>query len=797
MHLFKTHSEHVIHKEMPLVNKILSLDETMQKMSNEELRAQTDKFKALIKDGTSLDKILPEAFATVREATKRTLSIKQYPVQLLSGIMLYRGCVSEQKTGEGKTLVCAAPAYLTALTGMPVHVVTVNDYLANRDANEIGQIHRFLGLTVGCVLSEMPNSMRQQAYACDITYVTNNELGFDYLRDNMAMSKEETVLRGLGYAIIDEADSVLIDEARTPLIISGHGEQASQMYDVCTTLAKMLKRGTSTEFSMSKLMDGEEFTETGDYAVNEKEKNIVLTGEGIKKVEKFFNINDLSSPDCYGIHHHVMLALRAKELMHRDKDYVVQDGEVRIVDEFTGRVMPGRRYSDGLHQAIEAKENVNVNSENHTYATITFQSFFNKYEKKAGMTGTAMTEKNEFRDIYGMDVIAIPTNRPVIRVDHEDSVYKTLDEKYRAVVLKVKEIHEKGQPVLVGTTDIKTSEIISNLLKKEGLPHNVLNAKNNELEAEIISHAGQYGAITLATNMAGRGTDIKLDERARAAGGLYVIGTQRHESRRIDNQLIGRSGRQGDPGESKFYLSLEDKLMTTYMQKNFLSLLKELDTETGEEIESHILSKAVTKAQKAVESANFAAREQLMKYDTVNQQQCAEIYAIRNKLLTTDHADEALSFFADTYIHDLIDDLYGEGTDEEISSVMTAIRSTIGTAPTDFEKTGNIKRDKDTLYEKSCLIVKNKLDAVKQQEQWESLLSDCTKTAAVRAITFYWAKHLEDMERLREGIGLMAYAQTDAVVEYQKQGNELFYQMTKRIKEDVLRKVLCGPLTAP
>ena len=613
MHIFKTHSERVLKKVKPIVKEILRLDSAMQQMSDEELKGQTEKFRQWIRDGKPVAKILPEAFAVVREASFRTLGMKQYPVQLLSGLMLYNGCISEQKTGEGKTLVCAAPAYLSALSGKPVHVVTVNDYLAKRDADEIGQIHRFLGLTVGCILGEMSQEERRAAYACDITYATNHELGFDYLRDNMAMDESETVMRGLGYAIIDEADSVLIDEARTPLIISGQGGKSTKMYEICDVLAGQLERGTQTEFSATKIFDADEMKETGDYAVDEKEKNIVLTANGIRKVEQFFHIDDLSDPKNLTIHHHVILALRAKELMKRDKDYMVKDGAVQIVDEFTGRVMPDRRYSDGLHQAIEAKEGVQVMEENRTYATITFQNFFNKYEKKSGMTGTAMTEKKEFRDIYGMDVIAIPTNRPVIRVDHEDAVYKTMDEKYRAIIHKIKEVHAKGQPVLVGTTDIKTSETLSAMLKKEGLKHEVLNAKNHELEAEIIAQAGKHGAVTLATNMAGRGTDIKLDDEARAAGGLYVIGTQRHESRRIDNQLSGRSGRQGDPGESKFYISLEDRLMGIFAGKNMMDLFNSMDIEKDEEIGSPLLSKAITNAQKKIESLNFASREQLLK----------------------------------------------------------------------------------------------------------------------------------------------------------------------------------------
>lgn len=791
MGLIKTHSERILKKTAPTVKAILKLDETMQKMSDEELRAQTDKFKTWIKEGKSLDKILPEAFATVREASYRTLGLKQYPVQLVSGIMLHRGCISEQKTGEGKTLVCAAPAYLNALTGMPVHVVTVNDYLAKRDADEIGKIHRFLGLSVGCVLSDMPQELRKEAYACDITYVTNNELGFDYLRDNMVMSADEAVLRGLGYAIIDEADSVLIDEARTPLIISGQSGKSSKMYEVCDVLANQMERGTSTEFSVSKMLNDEEFEETGDYAVNEKDKNIILTSQGIKRVERFFHIDDLSTPGNITIHHNVMLALRAKELMHRDKDYVVKDGEVQIVDEFTGRIMPDRRYSDGLHQAIEAKEGVEIKEENRTYATITFQNFFNKYKKKAGMTGTAMTEKQEFRNIYGMDVIAIPTNRPVIRVDHEDSVYKTMNEKYHAVVEKIKEVHKKGQPILVGTTDIQTSEILSGMLKKEGLPHQVLNAKNHELEAGIIAKAGEHGTITLATNMAGRGTDIKLDEEARKAGGLYVIGTQRHESRRIDNQLSGRSGRQGDPGESKFYLSLEDRLMSIFAKKNLLSLFDEMDLEEGEEIGSPLLSKAITGAQKNIESANFTAREQLLNYDTVNHQQCEDIYNMRRALLTEGDMRETLLFYADGFIEDAVQSLYGDGTEGDLSIIQSRMLHTIGIWLPEDKNSADNKIDKNSLIEKLKERVRvhyDKIEGAGGKEGIENLI----RRSILQSITANWMRHLEAMDQLKEGIGLIAYAQTDPVVAYQQQGTALFEEMQKKIREDVLRDVLCS-----
>ena len=782
MHIFKTHSERVLKKVKPIVKEILRLDSAMQQMSDEELKGQTEKFRQWIRDGKPVAKILPEAFAVVREASFRTLGMKQYPVQLLSGLMLYNGCISEQKTGEGKTLVCAAPAYLSALSGKPVHVVTVNDYLAKRDADEIGQIHRFLGLTVGCILGEMSQEERRAAYACDITYATNHELGFDYLRDNMAMDESETVMRGLGYAIIDEADSVLIDEARTPLIISGQGGKSTKMYEICDVLAGQLERGTQTEFSATKIFDADEMKETGDYAVDEKEKNIVLTANGIRKVEQFFHIDDLSDPKNLTIHHHVILALRAKELMKRDKVYMVKDGAVQIVDEFTGRVMPDRRYSDGLHQAIEAKEGVQVMEENRTYATITFQNFFNKYEKKSGMTGTAMTEKKEFRDIYGMDVIAIPTNRPVIRVDHEDAVYKTMDEKYRAIIHKIKEVHAKGQPVLVGTTDIKTSETLSAMLKKEGLKHEVLNAKNHELEAEIIAQAGKHGAVTLATNMAGRGTDIKLDDEARAAGGLYVIGTQRHESRRIDNQLSGRSGRQGDPGESKFYISLEDRLMGIFAGKNMMDLFNSMDIEKDEEIGSPLLSKAITNAQKKIESLNFVSREQLLKYDTVNCRQREELYEMRNIFLKNSSVEDVLLYYADGFIADTLN---GDNHTD-----MHKICDVLGVRPNaDFPADGHKKNTKD-LEQELKHLVREHYKKVEVEAGGEEAMQRLVRRTVLRAMNVNWMRHLEAMDKLKEGIGLIAYAQTDPLLEYQKRGAVLFEETQRQIREDVLREAL-------
>ena len=632
--VFGTHSDRELKLIYPIVNKIEKLRPQMQAMSDEELRDQTRKFKERLAKGETLDDILPEAFATVREAAKRTLNMEHYPVQLIGGIVLHQGRIAEMKTGEGKTLVSTCPAYLNALAGKGVQIVTVNDYLAKRDAEWMGQVHEFLGLKVGVVLNSMNSEERKAAYNCDITYVTNNELGFDYLRDNMAIYKEQMVLRDLDYCIIDEVDSVLIDEARTPLIISGQSGKSTKLYEVCDVLARQLVRGEeSGEFNKLNAIMGEEITETGDFIVNEKDKVVNLTEEGVHKVEQFFHIENLADPENLEIQHNIILALRANYLMFRDKDYVVKDDEVLIVDEFTGRIMPGRRYSDGLHQAIEAKEHVKVKRESKTLATITFQNFFNKFRKKAGMTGTAQTEEKEFRNIYEMDVIVIPTNKPVIRKDLDDAVYKTKKEKFRAVVEEIVRAHEKGQPVLVGTITIETSEMLSQMLRRRGVPHKVLNAKFHELEAEIVAGAGVHGAVTIATNMAGRGTDIKLDDEARALGGLKIIGTERHESRRIDNQLRGRSGRQGDPGESRFYISLEDDLMRLFGSEKLMSMFNALGVPENEQIEHKMLSSAIEKAQKKIETNNYGIRENLLKYDEVSNEQREVIYAERMQVL--------------------------------------------------------------------------------------------------------------------------------------------------------------------
>ena len=630
--VFGTRSQREVKRIMPLVKKIEDLRPEMQKLTDEELRGKTREFKKRLEEGATLDDLLPEAFATVREAAKRVLGMEHFEVQLIGGIVLHQGRIAEMKTGEGKTLVATLPSYLNALEGKGVHVVTVNDYLAKRDADEMGQVHRFLGLTVGVVLNDMKPEERREAYNCDITYVTNNELGFDYLRDNMVIYKEQLVQRDLHYCIIDEVDSILIDEARTPLIISGQSGKSTKLYEVCDILAQQLERGeASHEMTKMAAIMGEEVIETGDFVVNEKDKIVNLTEQGVKKVEKFFSIENLADPENLEIQHNIILALRAHNLMHRDQDYVVKDDEVMIVDEFTGRIMPGRRYSDGLHQAIEAKEHVKVKRESKTLATITFQNFFNKYDKKGGMTGTALTEEKEFRDIYAMDVVEIPTNKPVQRKDLDDAVYMTKKEKFNAVVQSVKEAHEKQQPVLVGTITIETSELISRMLKREGIPHNVLNAKFHELEAEIVAQAGQAGAVTIATNMAGRGTDIKLDDVSRAAGGLKIIGTERHESRRIDNQLRGRSGRQGDPGESRFYISLEDDLMRLFGSERLMKIFTSLGVAENEQIEHKMLSNAIQKAQEKIEFNNFGIRKNLLDYDQVNNEQREIIYKERRE----------------------------------------------------------------------------------------------------------------------------------------------------------------------
>ena len=791
--VFGTHSERELKLIYPIIDKIEKLRPEMQKMSDEELKDQTRKFKERLAAGETLDDLLPEAFATVREAAKRTLKMEHYPVQLIGGIVLHQGRIAEMKTGEGKTLVSTCPAYLNALSGKGVQIVTVNDYLAKRDAEWMGQVHEFLGLKVGVVLNSMTSEERKAAYNCDITYVTNNELGFDYLRDNMAIYKEQMVLRDLDYCIIDEVDSVLIDEARTPLIISGQSGKSTKLYEVCDVLARQLTRGEeSGEFNKFNAIMGEEIEETGDFIVNEKDKVVNLTAEGVKKVEQFFHIENLADPENLEIQHNIILALRANYMMFRDKDYVVKDDEVLIVDEFTGRIMPGRRYSDGLHQAIEAKEHVNVRRESRTLATITFQNFFNKFRKKAGMTGTAQTEEREFRNIYGMDVIVIPTNRPVIRKDLEDAVYKTKKEKFHAVVEEIVRAHEKGQPVLVGTITIETSEMLSHMLKKRGIPHKVLNAKFHELEAEIVAEAGVHGAVTIATNMAGRGTDIKLDDESKALGGLKIIGTERHESRRIDNQLRGRSGRQGDPGESRFYLSLEDDLMRLFGSDKLMSMFNALGVPENEQIEHKMLSTAIEKAQKKIETNNYGIRENLLKYDEVMNEQREVIYAERLQVLNGENMRDVIMKMLNDIVEGAVDMSIGDEQSADkwnFKELNDLILPIIPLKPLELnDEIRHMKKDelKHALKEKATKFYEAKEAEFPDAEQ----IREIERVVLLKVIDNKWMSHIDDMDQLRQGIGLQAYGQRDPLVEYKMSGYEMFEDMSSAIREDTVR-ILC------
>ena len=791
--VFGTHSDRELKYIYPIIDKIEKMRPTMQAMSDAELKDQTRKFKERLAQGETLDDLLPEAFATVREAAKRVLKMEHYPVQLIGGIVLHQGRIAEMKTGEGKTLVSTCPAYLNALAGKGVQIVTVNDYLAKRDAEWMGQVHEFLGLKVGVVLNSMTSEERKAAYQCDITYVTNNELGFDYLRDNMAIYKEQMVLRDLDYCIIDEVDSVLIDEARTPLIISGQSGKSTKLYEVCDVLAKQLVRGEeSGEFNKLNAIMGEEITETGDFIVNEKEKVVNLTEQGVKKVEAFFHIDNLADAENLEIQHNIILALRAHNLMFRDKDYVVKDDEVLIVDEFTGRIMPGRRYSDGLHQAIEAKEHVNVKRESRTLATITFQNFFNKYAKKGGMTGTAQTEEKEFRNIYGMDVIVIPTNRPVIRKDLNDAVYKTKKEKFHAVVEEIVKAHEKGQPVLVGTITIETSEMLSQMLKKRGVPHKVLNAKYHELEAEIVAQAGIHGAVTIATNMAGRGTDIKLDQESKDLGGLKIIGTERHESRRIDNQLRGRAGRQGDPGESRFYISLEDDLMRLFGSDKLMSMFNALGVPENEQIEHKMLSSAIEKAQQKIETNNYGIRENLLKYDEVNNEQREVVYAERRQVLDGENMRELIMKMLNDIVEGAVDmSVSDEQTPEnwgfkELNDLLLPI---IPLKPIELtDEISKMSKDefKHMLKEMATKFYESKEAEFPDAEQ----VREIERVVLLKVIDNKWMSHIDDMDQLREGIGLQAYGNRDPLVEYKMNAYEMFDDMTAAIREDTIR-ILC------
>ena len=787
--VFGTHSERELKRITSLVDKIEELRPSMQALSDEELRGKTKEYKDRLQEGATLDDLIPEAFATVREAAKRVLGMEHYRVQLIGGIILHQGRIAEMRTGEGKTLVSTLPAYLNALEGKGVHVVTVNDYLAHRDAEWMGKVHEFLGLTVGVVLNDMKNDERREQYACDITYVTNNELGFDYLRDNMVIYKEQLVQRDLHYAIIDEVDSVLIDEARTPLIISGQSGKSTKLYEVCDILAKQLERGeVSGEVTRMTAIMGEEITETGDFVVNEKDKIVNLTEQGVKKVEKFFNIENLADPENLEIQHNIILALRAHNLMFRDQDYVVKDDEVLIVDEFTGRIMPGRRYSDGLHQAIEAKEHVKVRRESKTLATITFQNFFNKYKKKSGMTGTALTEEQEFRDIYGMDVIEIPTNRPVARIDKEDVVYMTKKEKFRAVVEAVKEAHAKQQPVLVGTITIETSELLSRMLTREGIKHQVLNAKFHEKEAEIVAHAGEAGNVTIATNMAGRGTDIKLDDISKEAGGLKIIGTERHESRRIDNQLRGRSGRQGDPGESCFYISLEDDLMRLFGSEKLMTMFKSLGVAENEQIEHKMLTSAIEKAQRKIEGNNYGIRKNLLEYDQVNNEQREIIYKERRMVLDgANMRDSIYKMITDTVEH-AVDMCFSDDVDQEewdLNEFNSVLLPTIPLNPLTLEKVKGVKKNqlKQELKEEAVKLYEEKEAEFPEAEQ----LRELERVILLKVIDQKWMDHIDDMDQLRQGIGLQAYGQRDPKVEYKMQAYEMFDAMIAAIQETTVR----------
>ena len=784
-----THSEREVKRVIPIVDKIESLEPEMEKLSDEELRGKTAEFKKRLADKETLDDILPEAYAVVREASKRTIGLRHFRVQLIGGVILHQGRITEMRTGEGKTLVSTLPAYLNALEGKGVHIVTVNDYLAKRDAEWMGQIHEFLGLTVGVILNSMDNDERREAYNCDITYATNNELGFDYLRDNMVIYKEQLVQRDLHYAIVDEVDSVLIDEARTPLIISGSSGKSTKIYEACDNLVRQLKKGTEKELSKMDIIMKEDNNETGDYVANEKEKTVNLTEQGIKKVERFFHLENLADPENLEIQHCVNLSLRAHALMHLDKDYVVKDDQVLIVDEFTGRIMPGRRYSDGLHQAIEAKEHVKVKRESKTLATITFQNFFNKYDKKCGMTGTALTEEKEFREIYGMDVVEVPTNLPVKRIDHNDSVYKTKREKLNAIVEDIVASHEKGQPVLVGTITIDASEELSQLLKKRGIPHKVLNAKFHELEAEIIADAGQVGAVTIATNMAGRGTDIKLGEGVTELGGLKIIGTERHESRRIDNQLRGRAGRQGDPGESKFYISLEDDLMRLFGSQNLMQMFNSLGMPEGEQIQHKMLNKAIERAQKKIESNNYGIRKNLLEYDQINNEQREIIYAERRKVLDGDDMRDTIISMIDELVEKYVNMVIGDdqGPSEwnlkELNEILIPM---IPVKPVTGEGCGSKQELIQNLKEEALRLYETKEAEFPEPEQ----IREIERVVILKVTDSRWMDHIDDMDQLRQGIGLQAFGQRDPVVEYRLQGYDMFNDMTESIREETVKMLM-------
>jgi len=791
--IFGTHSERELRIVKPIVDKIESLEPEFEKLSDDELKGKTKEFKDRLAKGETLDDLLVEAFATVREASKRVLNMRHYRVQLIGGVILHQGRITEMRTGEGKTLVSTLPAYLNALEGKGVHIVTVNDYLAKRDAEWMGEVHKFLGLTVGVVLNDMDNDERRKQYACDITYATNNELGFDYLRDNMVIYKEQLVLRDLNYAIIDEVDSVLIDEARTPLIISGQSGKSTKLYEVCDILARQMQKGTHRELTKMDAIMGEEIEEDGDFVVNEKDKNLNLTEQGVKKVEEFFKIDNLADAENIEIQHNMILALRAHNLMFRDKDYVVKDDQVLIVDEFTGRIMPGRRYSDGLHQAIEAKEHVKVKRESKTLATITFQNFFNKYKKKSGMTGTALTEEREFRDIYGMDVIEVPTNKPIARVDRDDAVYKTRKEKINAIVKAIEEAHKKGQPVLVGTITIEASEELSDKLKKKGIPHKVLNAKFHELEAEIIADAGQKGAVTIATNMAGRGTDIKLGEGVVELGGLKIIGTERHESRRIDNQLRGRAGRQGDPGESRFYISLEDDLMRLFGSEKMQTVFNALKFPEGEELEHKMLSKGIENAQKKIENNNFGIRKNLLEYDQINNDQREIIYAERRRVLDGESMRDSIYKMIEDTVEKVVNMCINEDNAPSAQDIDEMYTNLIPIIPVERK---SYTEDELKELRKNTILHNLKQEACKLYEMKEAEFPEAEhvrefeRVILLKVIDKKWMDHIDDMDQLRQGIGLQAYGSRDPVIEYKFSGFDMFDAMTEAIEEETVMALM-------
>ena len=789
--IFGNYSEKEIKKIIPIIKKINDLEPSISPLTDEELKAKTPEFKERLANGETLDDLLPEAFAVVREAAKRVLGMRHFDVQLIGGVVLHQGRIAEMRTGEGKTLVSTCPAYLNALTGNGVHIVTVNDYLAKRDAEWMGKVHEFLGLKVGVILNDMEKPARQEAYACDITYATNNELGFDYLRDNMVVYEKDMVQRGLNFAIIDEVDSVLIDEARTPLIISGQSDKSTKLYELADGFVKSLKKGRllNEDEALNPLIR-EELKEEGDFVVDEKLKTCTLTQQGVEKAERFFAIENLSDPQNMEIQHHINNALKANNTMALDKDYVVKDGEIVIVDTFTGRMMPGRRYSDGLHQAIEAKEHVKVKRESKTLATITFQNFFNKFDKKAGMTGTALTEEKEFRGIYNMDVVEVPTNKPIARIDHNDAVFKTMKGKFNAVVEEVVAAHEKGQPVLVGTITIDTSELLSEMLRKRGIPHNVLNAKYHELEAQIVADAGKHGAVTIATNMAGRGTDIKLDEEARAAGGLKIIGTERHESRRIDNQLRGRAGRQGDPGESRFYISLEDNLMRLFAQETLMNTFNRLGVGENDQIEHKLLSNAIETAQKKIETNNYGIRLHLLEYDQVMNEQREIMYAERKRVLNGESMRNSIMKMITDFVEGVVNRSVSEdkSADEwNYDEINELLLPTIPIAPVAYDE--NIKN-------KNELIHALKEKAVKFYEDKEALfpepetIREIERVVLLKVIDRKWMDHIDDMDQLKQGIGLQAYGQKDPVVQYKMMGYDMFDEMTRAITEDTVRLLM-------